>query len=55
MVIVNFPSEMIEIAANYNENENVDNVGLKYTFLKGDEWIEINEITNKEIQISYLI
>ena len=50
MVIVNIQSEMVEIAANYNENVNNDSVGLKYILTKGEEWIELNKITTKELQ-----
>jgi hypothetical protein len=48
MVIVNAQSEMVEMAANYNENVNNDSVGLKYILIKGEEWIEIDKITTKD-------
>jgi hypothetical protein len=35
MVIGNFPSEMIEIAASYNENVNYDLLGQKHNLIKG--------------------
>jgi hypothetical protein len=41
MVIVELPSEMIEIAATYNENISNDSVGLKYILIKR---MEINKI-----------
>jgi hypothetical protein len=50
MVIVNIESEMVEIAANYNENVNNDTVGLKYIKTKGEEWKDLNKITTKELQ-----
>jgi hypothetical protein len=50
MVIVNIQSEMVEMAAIYNENVNNDSVGLKYILIKGDEWMAINKITTRELQ-----
>jgi hypothetical protein len=50
MIIVNIQSEMVQMAANYNENVNNDSVGIKYMLLKGEEWIGINKITTKELQ-----
>jgi hypothetical protein len=50
MAIVNIQSEMVEMAAVYNENVNNDTVGLKYILTKGEDWIEINKITAKELQ-----
>jgi hypothetical protein len=50
MIIVNIQSEMVELATTYNENINNDSVSLKYILLKGEEWMEINNITTKELQ-----
>jgi hypothetical protein len=50
MVIVNIQSEMVEIAATYNENENNDSMGLRYILTKGGKWMELNKITTKELQ-----
>jgi hypothetical protein len=50
MVIVNIQSEMVEMAATYNENVNNDDVSLKYILIKGEEWMEISKITTKELQ-----
>jgi hypothetical protein len=50
MVIVDIQSEMVEMAANYNENINNDSVSLKYILITGEEWIEIDGITTKELQ-----
>ena len=50
MVIVNIQSEMVEIAANYNENVNNDSVGLKYILTKEGEWVELVKVTTKELQ-----
>ncbi len=36
MIIVNFPSKMIEIAACYDENVNKDSLGLTHTLTKGE-------------------
>jgi hypothetical protein len=38
------------MAANYNGNINNDSVGLKYLLTKGEEWIEIDSVTTKELQ-----
>jgi hypothetical protein len=50
MVIVNIQSEMVETAANYNENINNDSSSLKYLLIKREEWMEIIKITTKELQ-----
>jgi hypothetical protein len=50
MVMVNIPSDMIEMAANYNENINDDSNDLKYIIIKGEEWMEIGKISTKELQ-----
>jgi hypothetical protein len=50
MVIVNIQSEMVEMGSSYNENVNNDSVGIKYILIKGDEWMEIDKITTKELQ-----
>ena len=50
MIIVNIQSEMVEMAASYNENVNNDTGGLKYILTKGEDWVEMNEITTKELQ-----
>ena len=50
MVIVNFPSEMMEIAASYDENVNKDSLGLTHTLIKGEEWMEIGKVTTKVLQ-----
>jgi hypothetical protein len=50
MIIVNIQSELVELAASYNEDVNDDSVGLKYILIKGNEWMEINKITTKELQ-----
>jgi hypothetical protein len=50
MVIVNIQSEMVKMASTYNENVNNDSVGLKYIKIQGEEWMEINKITTKELQ-----
>ena len=38
------------MAAVYNENVNNDTVGLKYILTKGEDWIEMDKITAKELQ-----
>jgi hypothetical protein len=48
--VINIKSEMVEMAGTYDENVNDDSVGLKYILIKGDEWMEINKITTKELQ-----
>ena len=50
MVIVNFPSEMIEIASCYDECVNKDSLGLTHTLNKEEIWIEIEKLTTKELQ-----
>jgi hypothetical protein len=50
MVIVNFPCEMIEIAASYNENVNVNSSGLAHILVKGEKWKKLHKVTNKEMQ-----
>jgi hypothetical protein len=50
MVIVNIQSEMVEMGSSYNENVNNDSVGIKYILIKGEEWMEIDKITTKELQ-----
>ena len=50
MIIVNIQSEMVEIAATFNENVNNDSEGLKYILIKGEEWVELDKITTKELQ-----
>jgi hypothetical protein len=50
MVLVNIQTEMVEIAATYNKNVNNDSEGLKYILIKGDEWIEIDKITTKQLK-----
>jgi hypothetical protein len=41
---------MIEMAANYNENINNNSVGMKNILMKGEEWMELNRISTKELQ-----
>ena len=41
MVIENFPIEMIEIAASYNENVNEDSMGLTNILIKEEIWKEL--------------
>jgi hypothetical protein len=50
MVIVNIQSEMIEMGSSYNENVNNDSAGIKYILTKGEEWMEIDNVTTKELQ-----
>ena len=50
MVIGNVQSELIEMATTFDENVNNDSVGTKYILLKGEEWMEIDKITTKELQ-----
>jgi hypothetical protein len=50
MVIVNIQSEMVEVASSYNENVNNDSDSLKYILIKGEDWMEINKITTKDLQ-----
>jgi hypothetical protein len=50
MVIVNIQSEMVEMAANYNENVNNDSASLTNILNKEEEWIELNKATTKELQ-----
>jgi hypothetical protein len=50
MVIVSIQSEMVEMGSSYNENVNDDSMGMKYILTKGDEWIELDKITTKELQ-----
>jgi hypothetical protein len=50
MVIVNIQNEMVEIASNYNDNLNNDSVGKKYILIKGEEWMDIDKISTKELQ-----
>ena len=50
MVIVNFPIEMIEIAASYDENVNEDSLGLTNILIKGEMWKELDKVTTKELQ-----
>jgi hypothetical protein len=38
MVIVKFPSEMMVIAASYEENVDEDSMGLTNTSIKGEVW-----------------
>ena len=50
MVIVNFPCEMIEIAASYDEGVNEDSRGLTHVLTKGEEWMEVGKVTTKLLQ-----
>ena len=50
IVIVNFPSEMMEIAASYDENVNRDSMGLTHILMRGEEWMEIGKATTKMLQ-----
>ena len=50
MVIVNFPSEMIEIATSYDENVNKDSLGLTHILTKGEIWTEMEKVNTKELQ-----
>ena len=50
MTILSIHSEMVEIAATYNKDVNNDSVGIKYILTKGEEWMEIDKITTKELQ-----
>jgi hypothetical protein len=50
MVIVSIQSEMVEMGSSYNENVNNDSVGIKYILIKGEEWMEMDKITTKELQ-----
>jgi hypothetical protein len=50
MVKVNFPSEMIEIAASYNESMNNDSLGLTCILIKAEARTEIDKVTTKELQ-----
>jgi hypothetical protein len=50
MILVNFESEMVEMASAYNENINSDSDCFKNILTKGEEWTDINKITTKELQ-----
>ena len=50
MVIVNFPSEKMEIAASYDESVNEDSMGFTHILLKGEEWMEMVKVTTKLLQ-----
>jgi hypothetical protein len=50
MIIVNFLSEMIEIASFYDENENDNTMGQTHILTKGEVWIELGKIITKEPQ-----
>jgi hypothetical protein len=50
MVIVNIQSEMVEMATNYNENVNNNSASIKFILMKGEEWMELNKISTKELQ-----
>jgi hypothetical protein len=47
---VNFPIEIIEIAASYNENLNEDSMGLTNILIKGEIWKGLHKVTTKELQ-----
>jgi hypothetical protein len=38
------------MGSSYNENINNDSAGMKYILTKGEEWIELDKITTKELQ-----
>jgi hypothetical protein len=50
MVIVNFPIEIIEIAASDDENVNEESLDLTKTLIKGEMSKELNKINTKELQ-----
>jgi hypothetical protein len=55
IAIINFSSEMIEIAASYNMNVNDDSEGLKHILIKGEAWMEMEKIITKEPQLTLKI
>jgi hypothetical protein len=48
--IVNVSSEIMEIAACYNERVNNDSLGLAHILTKGEVWMEMEKVTTKELQ-----
>jgi hypothetical protein len=50
MVYVNFPIEIIEIAASRDENVNEDSLGLTNILIKGEMWKELDKVTTTELQ-----
>jgi hypothetical protein len=50
MVVVNIESEMVEMASAYNENINNNLDCLKNIIIKGENWVDIDKITTKELQ-----
>ena len=43
MILVNFQSEVMEIAATYNETVNDDSLGLTHILVKGEVWMEMEQ------------
>ena len=50
IILVNFPSKMLEIATCYDENVNDDSMGLVHILTKGEIWIELEKFTMKQLQ-----
>ena len=48
MIIVNFPSEMMQIDASYDVND--DSLGLTHILTQGEIWMEMEKVTTKELQ-----
>jgi hypothetical protein len=55
MVVVNIPSEMMEIAASYDETVNNDSMGLTHILTKLGMWMDKDKMTTKELQITLKI
>ena len=50
MLIQAFTVELLELASSFNEDVNMDMNGASYILSEGENWLDLNKVTTKELQ-----